>query len=83
MAACNNPGDNRNGAPAGTLKQTIAVNEFEQKMNSAANAQIIDVRTPEEYTGGHLKNARNINIHDDSFEAQLAKLDKSKPVFVY
>jgi thioredoxin 1 len=61
----------------------VAVNEFEQKLNESKNAQLIDVRTPEEYVEGHLQNASNIDYRGSDFDEQIKKLDKSKPVFVY
>jgi len=45
--------------------------------------QLVDVRTPEEYAEGHIKNAININLFDDNFEEQMSKLDKSKDIYVY
>ncbi len=45
--------------------------------------QLVDVRTPEEYSEGHIKNATNINIFDDDFADQMSKLDKSKDIYVY
>lgn len=47
------------------------------------NAQIIDVRTPEEYQEGYIKSAININVNGEDFIAKASKLDKSKPVYVY
>jgi phage shock protein E len=44
---------------------------------------LLDVRTPEEYTEGHLKGAVLINYRDNSFAEQVSKLDKNKPVYVY
>lgn len=41
-------------------------------------AIILDVRTPEEFRGGHPKGA--INIPVDRLQGQLGKLDKSKAV---
>jgi len=61
----------------------LNVNEFEQKLNTTPNAQLVDVRTPGEYKNGHLKGALNINYQDNSFTDEVAKLDKTKPVFVY
>jgi len=61
----------------------VAVNEFEQKLNESKDAQLIDVRTPEEYVEGHLQNASNIDYRGSDFDKQIKKLDKSKPVFVY
>ncbi|HMZ45863.1 MAG TPA: rhodanese-like domain-containing protein [Chitinophagaceae bacterium] len=47
------------------------------------SAQLIDVRTPEEYEEGHLENAVNINIKDSNFIELVKKLNKEKPVYVY
>jgi thioredoxin 1 len=65
-----------------TINTSITVEEFEKKL-SDGNAQLIDVRTPEEYNQGHLKGALNYNINSSEFENQLSKLDKNKPVLVY
>jgi rhodanese-related sulfurtransferase len=54
-----------------------------EKLLQDENAQLVDVRTPEEYAEGHLKNALNIPISFDNFESQLEILDKNKPVLVY
>jgi thioredoxin 1 len=64
-------------------KQSISVDEFDKKLSVTAKAQLIDVRTPEEYTSGHLRNAVNIDYNSGDFEDLLSKLDKSKPVLVY
>ncbi|GAP61667.1 MAG: rhodanese-like domain-containing protein [Ardenticatenia bacterium] len=47
------------------------------------NFVILDVRTPEEFAGGHLEGAINIDFYAPDFEQQLAQLDKSKTYFVY
>lgn len=84
IASCQNAGNNQSAAASQQqINQTIPVDEFENKIAALPNAQLIDVRTPEEYQGGHLRNATNMNIRQDDFEAQLGKLDKTKPVFVY
>jgi rhodanese-related sulfurtransferase len=53
------------------------------KLMAEGKVTIVDVRTKKEYSEGHLKDARNIDIMKPSFEAELAKLDKTKPVLVY
>ncbi len=68
---------------AGQIKQTVAVDDFEKKMSTLPEAQLLDVRTPDEYKGGHLKNAINIDVRADEFEAEVGKLDRAKPVLVY
>lgn len=44
----------------------------------ATGAQIIDVRTPGEYSGGHIKGAVNIPLQ--TLGNQLNKINKEKPV---
>lgn len=44
---------------------------------------IIDVRTAEEFNGGHIFGALNIDIYGGDFEARLAKLDKNQPTLVH
>lgn len=63
--------------------QTIPAETFAKKIESTPKAQILDVRTPEEFASEHIDNAKNINWLGDSFEADAKKLDKTKPVFVY
>lgn len=61
----------------------LAPQPFSDKLLLSPEAQVVDVRTPEEFNSGHLKNALNINYYEDDFSSQLVKLDKQKPVFVY
>jgi rhodanese-related sulfurtransferase len=56
---------------------------FEEKILSEKNAQLIDVRSPEEYNVEHIQNAKNINWNSEDFVSNVEKLDKSKPVLVY
>lgn len=44
----------------------------------AKGAQIIDVRTPGEYAGGHIKGSKNIPLQ--SLSGNLSKINKEKPV---
>lgn len=62
---------------------SVSVDEFEKQLVQSTNANIIDVRTPGEFVGGHLKNAVNININSADFKQKVETLDKNKPVFVY
>lgn len=47
----------------------------------ASGATLLDVRTPEEFRGGHLDGAINIPVQD--LPARLAEVPKGKPVVVY
>lgn len=44
----------------------------------AQGAQIVDVRTRQEYQGGHIRGSVNIPL--DQLSANTGKLDKTKPV---
>jgi|SRR5690606_15742508 len=46
--------------------------------------QLVDVRTPGEYKGGHIKKAINIDFFNKvNFDVSFEKLDKEKPVYLY
>lgn len=60
--------------------ETISQDELKSLDN---NIQLVDVRTPEEYEAGYIKNAMNINIKDKAFLESTVLLDKTKPVYVY
>ena len=44
---------------------------------------IIDVRTPEEVSEGHLPGAKNIDVQGDIFKASIDLLDKDKTYLLY
>jgi thioredoxin 1 len=75
--SCQNQTHNGNA-----INGSITVDEFEKKLSGDV-VQLIDVRTPEEFSQGYLKGALNYNINSNEFEDQLLKLDKNKPVMVY
>lgn len=61
----------------------LNANDFEKKILTEKNLQLIDVRTPEEFQQGFIKGAQNINIYNSNFEQEINKLDKTKPVYIY
>lgn len=71
-----------NGQNSKEIK-TIDSKAFAEKMAATPNPQILDVRTPEEFTSDHIDNAKNINWLGTTFVSDVEKLDKSQPVFVY
>ncbi len=56
---------------------------FAKRLSEAKDAQLVDVRTPEEFQKGHLKNALNMNVNSSDLEKRAPYLDKEKPLFVY
>ena len=62
---------------------TIDAKLFAEKLKTNENPQLLDVRTPEEYSVEHIGNAKNVNWNGDDFVAKVNSYDKSKPIFVY
>lgn len=51
---------------------------------SKPGVQLVDVRTPEEYAKGHIKNSMLADWKNrKEFKSGTATLDKSKPVYLY
>lgn len=84
LAACSaGEGAGSSAAPSGT-----AAAKAETPKEAVANAALVlDVRTPEEFAGGHLDRAENIPVDEveSKIDAIKAKVggDTSKPIAVY
>ena len=55
---------------------------FQKKMKEA-NVVILDIRTPNEFQGGHLANAINIDFYQNDFVQKISQLDTSKTYLLY
>lgn len=53
-----------------------------QKMIEDREVSVIDVRTPREFSEGHIHNAQNINFNDASFAEKIGVLDKDASYIV-
>ncbi|WP_240048092.1 MULTISPECIES: rhodanese-like domain-containing protein [Prevotella] len=63
--------------------ENVNVNEFEAII-AKKKVQLVDVRTPEEYTEGHIPGAINIDVLNSTFETISKKqLNKKHMVAVY
>jgi len=58
--------------------KTLSEEEFR---NGYRKAQLIDVREPDEFKGGHILGARNIPM--SQIKMRLAEIRKDKPVYLY
>ncbi len=65
------------------VKEVIAVISPEEFNKNMGDIQLVDVRTPKEFSEGHLKNAVNIDFFDTSFMEDMGKLDKNKELYIY
>ncbi len=70
----------QNKSVDGAIAENVNVEEFANHMNGA---QLVDVRTPDEWNEGIMEGAMMLNFYEEDFEASMKKLDKEKPVAVY
>ncbi len=61
--------------------QSISITDFSQE--GLQDYTLLDVRTPEEFSDGHLENAININWYDANFVDQLKDIPKENTLYVY
>ena len=61
----------------------VSANKFSEIISNDKSVIIIDVRTPDEFNKGHLKNSLNINWFDENFDENLNIFSKDLPVMVY
>jgi phage shock protein E len=59
------------------------ISEFVATYQNTANAQLLDVRTPDEWKQGSINKAAKCDFNAADFKANVCKLDKNKPIFVY
>ena len=79
IAACSSSSNNVYGQ---VINKKVEKAEF-TKLMKKSGVQLIDVRTSREFSNGFITGAKNIDYNGDSFEKQIKKLDKNKPVLVY
>lgn len=65
------------------IHSSLSLDLFYSKIKSQKNPQIVDARTPEEFALNHIEGAVNFNLQSENYTQSVAKLDKSKPVFIY
>ncbi len=54
-----------------------------QTLIELEDIQLVDVRTPEEHEEGYIAHSQNIDFNSPTFEEDITKLDKTKPVVLY
>lgn len=67
--------------PPAAAYQTVDLAAFKAAVNAGRAPHIIDVRTPTEYTGGHVPGAKNIPLNE--LEARVAELSSMKDQDLY
>ena len=61
----------------------VSVEDF-KAMVLDKEVQLVDVRTQDEFSEGHIEGAVNIDyLEDDTFVEKFESFDKNKPVYIY
>lgn len=58
-------------------------NQFKELIDKYDNEIVLDIRTQGEVDQGFIPDAIHIDFYGETFKSEIAKLDKTKPVFVY
>jgi rhodanese-related sulfurtransferase/thiol-disulfide isomerase/thioredoxin len=69
-------------AAASAACKNLSVDEFARMAADKQNV-ILDVRTPGEFSAGHIPGAMNLDYNGSDFQAKAAALDKSKTYLVH
>ncbi len=64
------------------VTQNVNVTEFKALVD-AGKGTLLDVRTAGEVSQGKIAGATHIDFYSSDFSVRVAKLDKTKPVYVY
>lgn len=64
------------------INKVVGADEFARLMEQEG-IQLVDVRTPGEYSGGKIGEAVNIDFMSSDFQEKMSALDKTKPTLIY
>lgn len=67
---------------AATVVKDVSVKEAEQLI-AEKKVVVVDVRTPEEFSAGHIRGATNINFQARDFETKLQTLDRQQSYLIH
>lgn len=61
----------------------LSPTQAKENLAKDASIQLLDVRTADEFSTGHIDNAENSCVTTDEFIQKMPNLDKEKPIYVY
>ena len=62
--------------------KSVDIDEFKTEI-SKSDVQLVDVRTAQEFSEGHIPGAMNIDVNAPDFEEKIKALDKKENVAIY
>lgn len=79
LAGCGQPSSS-SSADEGAVKYMDSKTSYTELQKGAV---ALDIRTPQEYTGGHLAEALHIDWYGSEFASKVEKLDRDQTYVVY
>jgi rhodanese-related sulfurtransferase len=76
-------GNSTNSEVSNQKVERVSQTTFKDYLSKNPDVLLLDVRTAGEYDGGKIGNAINIDFNSGSFQDEISKLDKTKPVLIY
>ena len=70
------------GCQSDTAFKSVDAQQFAEVIANQ-DVQLVDARTPEEFSEGHIPGAVNMDVKSADFDTQITQLDTSRPVAVY
>lgn len=70
-------------ADAGRVCTNLNTKQARTWLAAHPETQVLDVRSPDEFSKGALPGAVNISVGDAAFETKVSALDRHQPVLVY
>ena len=63
--------------------QEVDIARARQLVQQKQDLLVLDIRTPDEYTDGHIAGAKNIDFYGEGFEKKLRDLKKDQPILLH
>jgi thioredoxin 1 len=63
--------------------ESLSPVDFQEGIMADKEAIVLDVRSPEEFSMGHLANSKNVHLHSRDFEDAASEIIGDAPVYVY
>lgn len=83
IVACNSQKSDTGQTENETAVKNLRSDEAKKLLSENKDIIIIDVRTPQEFNAGHIKDAKNINVADKNFNSRIEGLDRDSTYLVY
>ena len=63
--------------------KSVSAKEAKELIAEKENLKIIDIRTLQEFQGGHLENSELLDFYSNGFEESIKNLNKNIPYLIY